>query len=356
MKKLIAAAMAAVLTLGVQVTAFAAAVNTKTSDITALTGLPINENGKQVAAAGDSIAPNQKIYYLIPPEAAKYLNDSKAFKLSVRKTTNGKYVNSVKLVEKKLLSSTGTNYYVPAGAASINKADPATYRTYAANARNTYLEIALKDTTSTDEFKVELTASFTARKANVDKGIAYAGGNLFFGNTASGENKINPNDKLNLKISFYMANDSGSGDTTVTVGEKGLIVKPDANSNNEIVFESSDTFATLTFKASDDPKKFYAKLTTKWPAALLAKFRNTDAVIRAFSPATIDSSSRATLALNNPFDEDVDPDDVCIYALNSKGVLVNATSSFTYNDDDDTFETKTRTLTTYIISDVKVRI
>lgn len=356
MKKLIAAAMAAVLALGVQVTAFATAVNTKTSDITALTGLPINENGKQVAAAGDSIAPNQKIYYLLPPEAAKYLNDSKAFKLSVRKTTNGKYVNSVKLVEKKLLSSSGTNYYVPAGSGAITT-DPATYKTYAANARNTYLEVDLKDTTSTDEFKVELTASFTARKANAGTGIQYAGGaTQFFGNTASGENKINPNDKLNLKISFYMANASDSGDTTVTVGEKGLIVKPDANSNNEIVFESSDTFATLTFKASDDPKKFYAKLATKWPAALLAKFRNTDAVIRAFSPATVDSSSRATLALNNPFDEDVDPEDVYIYSLNSKGVLVNATSSFTYNDDDDTFETKTRTLTTYIISDVKVKI
>jgi len=114
--------------------------------------------------------------------------------------------------------------------------------------------------------------------------------------------------------------------------------------------------ATLTFKANDDPDKFYAKLSTKWTSALLAKFRNTDAVIRAFSPATIDSSSRATLALNNPFDEDVDPEDVYIYALNSKGALVNATTSFTYNEDDDTFEIKTRTLTTYIISDVRVRI
>ena len=355
MKKLIAVAMAAVLALGVQVTAFAAAVNTKTSDITALTGLPINENGKQVAAAGDSIAPNQKIYYLLPPDAAKYLNDSKAFKLSVRKTTNGKYINSIKLVEKKLLSGTGTNYYVPAGAAAIT-ADPATYKTYAANARNTYLEISLKDTTSMDEFKVELTASFTARKANASTGIQYAGGSMFFGNTAVGENKINPNDKLNLKISFYMANASDSGDTSITVGAKGVVVKPDSNSNNEIVFESSDTFATLTFKANNDPDKFYAKLSTKWPAALLAKFRNTDAVIRVFSPATIDASSRATLALNNPFDEDVDPEDVYIYSLNSKGVLVNSTKNFTYNDDDETFETKTRTLTTYIISDVKVRI
>jgi len=128
MKKLIAAAMAAVLALGVQVTAFAASVNTQTSNITALTGLPINENGKQVAVAGDTIAPNQKIYYLIPPEAAKYLNDSKAFKLSVRKTTNGKYVSSVKLVEKKLLSNTGINYYVPKGSGAIDKTKIETYQ------------------------------------------------------------------------------------------------------------------------------------------------------------------------------------------------------------------------------------
>lgn len=353
MKKLIAAAMAAVLALGVQVTAFAASINTQTKDITALTGMPIDEDGKQVSA-GDSVAPNQKIYYLIPPQAAGLLNNSKNFRLSVRKTTNGKLIKSVKLVEKKLLPNSKTEYTVPAKNAAINKTDASTYRTYLANRRSTYLEIQLSDTTSTDEFKVELTASFTARKA-FKTPIQYAdAATTFFGNTAE-ENKISPNDKLNLKIRFYVANDSDVGDVTVTVGDKGIIVKPEANSENEITFESSDTFAALTFKANNDPDKFYAKLTTKWTTALLAKFKNTDAVIRRFSPAMIDASSRATLALNNPFDEDVDPDDVYIYTVNSKGGIVNATRNFVYNEDDDTFETKTRALGTYILSDVKVR-
>ena len=345
MKKIFAAAMAAVLALGVQVTAFAASINTMTKDITVLTGQPIDEDGKQIAA-GDSVAPNQKIYYLIPTQAAGILNDSKNFRVSVRKTTNGKFVKSVKLVEKKLLTNSTAKYNVPSNDTAK------TFQQYPANSRNTYLEIQLSDTTSTDEFKVELTASFTARKA-LTESIKYADNSAkFFGNE---ENKISPNDKLNLKVSFYISNKSETGDTTITVGDKGIIIKPEANSDNEITFESSDTFATLTFRANDNPDKFYASLSTKWAPGLLAKFKNTDAVMRKFAPSTIDSTSRATLALNNPFGEDVDPEDVCIYSVNSKGGIVNATKYFGYNEDDDTFETKTRTLGTYIISDVNVR-
>lgn len=348
MKKLIAAAMAAVLTLGMQVTAFAATINTQTKNITALTGQPIDEDGKQTGA-GDSVAPNQKIYFLIPPQAAGLLNNSKNFRMTTRKTTNGKFVKSVKLVEKILLPNSKVEYVVPADDKNKNSIVK-----FPASKRNTYLEIELIDTTYTDEFKVELTASFSARKA-FKTALNYADGKtVFFGNTAE-TNKINPNDKLNLKVSFYVANKSETGDATVTVGDKGLIVKPEANAENVITFESSDTFATLTFDANDDPSKFYAKLSTKWTPELLNKFRNTDAVMRRFAPVTVDSTSRATLALNNPFDEDVDPEDVYIYTVNSKGGVVNATQRFSYNEDDDTFELKTRTLGTYIISDVKIK-
>lgn len=353
MKKFIAAAMAAVLALGVQVTAFAASIQSQTKEITTLTGMPINEDGKQVSRS-DSVAPNQKIYYLIPPQAANMLNNSKNFRLSVRKNTNSKLVKSVKLVEKKLFPNSKTNYYLPAAAGAIDLKKSDTYKAYPASSRHTYLEIQLNDTTSTDEFKVELTASFSARKA-FQTPIQYADGSTTFFGNATGENKINPNDKLSLKVRLFVANELEQGDATVAVGDRGILVKPEANSENEITFESDDTFATLTFQANTDPDKFYAKLSTKWTASLLARFKNSDAVIRRFAPAMIDSSSRATLALNNPFDEEVDPKNVCIYTVNSKGGLVNATKKFVYNEDDDTFDTRTRVLGTYILSDVKIR-
>ena len=107
MKKFIAAAMAAVLALGVQVTAFAASIQSQTKEITTLTGMPINED-KQISRS-DSVAPNQKIYYLIPPQAANMLNNSKNFRLSVRKNTNSKLVKTGTVVEKNMCPITKTN-------------------------------------------------------------------------------------------------------------------------------------------------------------------------------------------------------------------------------------------------------
>jgi hypothetical protein len=61
MKKTNCAAMAAVLALGVQVTAFCAALSIpQTSDITALTGLPINENGKRWPQPEIPLRPTRK--------------------------------------------------------------------------------------------------------------------------------------------------------------------------------------------------------------------------------------------------------------------------------------------------------
>ena len=77
-------------------------------------------------------------------------------------------------------------------------------------------------------------------------------------------------------------------------------------------------------------------------------------MIRKFTAATIPASGRATLALNNPFDSDIDPDDVYIYTADSKGKLRDITRTVTYNEDDDTFELQTRTLTTYILSNERV--
>lgn len=160
---------------------------------------------------------------------------------------------------------------------------------------------------------------------------------------------------MTLTGTLYVGNQEEDGDSaSVTVGNKGVTIRPEKNVTNEVVFEGSDTYATLTYKANSNPSKFYAAMSTKWPSSLSSKFHNTDAVIRKFTAATIPASGRATLALNNPFDSDIDPDDVYIYTADSKGKLRDITRTVTYNEDDDTFELQTRTLTTYILSNERV--
>lgn len=343
MKKLFATMLAALIGLSGSVGAFAA--QTYSKKLTDLTSQAISEEGVAYAA-GDTITPNQVIYFLIPDESAKALGDSRTANLTVRKHLNGKLVKSVKLVEKKLVSGS-TTYSLPTGNVVDGKAK---YTTVKGKDRHTYIAVTLGDTTSSDEFKVDLTLTFTARKSTGMQ-VNYQGGKEF--------QKLGKSDKLALRLTFFVANKLEDGDSaTVSVGSKGVTIKPVKNQTNEIMFENgNDNVALLTFKASSNPGKLYARLSTKWTTDLARKFSRTDAVIRSFTPATIDSSSRATLAFYNPFDEDdVDPKKVYIYSVSANGKIVNVTSSFSYDEDEDAFVTKTRTLGTWIISDKKIKI
>lgn len=362
MKKLFAGILAAAMVLSLNVTAFAAS---STRNMIELTGEVISENGVQYKA-GDSVTPNQTVYYLIPPEAAKVLNNSKNVKVSTKKVKNSKLIKSIKLVEKKLVSSGTASATVPTQ--YIDNVDGKTKKGVSSISlinRNTYVAVELADTTGLDEYKVEFSVSFTPKAEVADflygtgstivtaaAGTPGTHNNVGFmkGNLLAGE-------RLTLDCGMYVANTQGSGDTSITVGTKGVTVKPVGGDDNEVIFENADgdQMALLSFRANSNPDKFYAKLSTKWTSELLSKFKNTDAVIRNFSAATIDASSRATLALNNPFDETVKTSRVYIYSVSSKGVLTDVTSTFTYNSDDDTFDTRTRTLGTYVISDVKVK-
>ena len=51
----------------------------------------------------------------------------------------------------------------------------------------------------------------------------------------------------------------------------------------------------------------------------------------------------------------MDPGDIYIYTADSKGNLKDITRTVYYNSDEDTFELQTRTLTTYILSDKRVK-
>lgn len=343
LKKLFAGLLAATTILAMNVTAFASSSNATVVQNEVFLGTPVNEDGGMYKF-DDAIEPNQKIYFYVPEAAEKYLNDSDVAKMSLKKSTNSKLVKSVKIVEKKLFSDAKITSTVLTGYAD----GKAVYTAVPLNARHTYIEVALNDTTSSEEYKVQFNTTFTSKKQfDPAKNSFFLNGNSFCFDAR--------NKKLQVNFSFYIGNPQiDDTDAQITVGSKGMTIKPVKNDENVITFESdSEEMAKLTFDASSNPDKFYAKLTTKWTSELLAKFKNTDAVIRKFNPAAIDSVGRATLALNNPYDED-DVDSVYIYSVNSSGKLINITSQFSYNSDDETFETKTRTLGTYIISDVKV--
>lgn len=369
MKKLLAALLAAVTILSLAAPALAAgpAAGSQSYAIYKVTGNPVDGNGRQFNA-NDTVSPGQTIYYALPETMAAWVDNASNFRLSTRKTSNGKLIKSIKLVEKKLTgTSSAQTVYLP------NQQDPTgkDYAAYKTGERRAYLAVELADTAVPEEVKVQFTATFTAKKPVV----------LCYGKRKVSEGEFEKvqtvndngttvntlkylrffdgkqNDKLTLTGNLYVANPQEEGDATVEVGSKGVTIKPERNSVNEISFEGADTVATLTFRANNNPRKFLARLTTSWPnAALSNKFRNTDAVIRKFSPATIDATSRATLSLNNPFAYDeVDPEDVYIYTADSKGNLKDITRSVYYNSDEDAFEVQTRTLTTYILSDKRVK-
>ena len=294
MKKTLSAALAAMLALGAAVPAFAA-VQTKEMEISSLSGGLVLEDGTQ-QSLNTSVLPSQTVYFLLPDSIASLVSSNKDYRLSVRKQRNSKLVKSVEIVEKRLTSSKKT-VYLPNVASPANRpgavANDPEWAAYSTKDRNTYLAVELNDTTSDQEYKIQLTATFTARKDNVS--IYYGNKSIRKAGSGTPIYTMNDGDKLALNVSFFVANQVQEGeDSDVTVGKTGKTIKPARNSENTVTFEGEDTLAVLSFKANSNPEKFYAKLTTKWPSGLLSKFQNTDAVVRQFSAATIPASSRAT--------------------------------------------------------------
>lgn len=362
MKKWIAGLLAAAAVCAMSLPASAAAV-TREIAIDKVCGRPVFDDGTQLSAKnyGSAVAPDQTIYFAMPRSLTDLLSNSRDYRLNVRKIKNAKLVKSVKIVEKKLADS-NTTIYLPnnsstnlsAAGTDAKAAKPNLYDTLNSFNRLTYLAVDLGEMTGSEEVKVEIEASITARKEKA----------LFYGNATVGSAKENQKllekgvgNKLTLRINLYVANpDDQSGDAEVTVGKNGMTVKPLKNEENTITFESDGTMAVLQFTANSNPDKFYAKLSTKWTSDLLKAFRDTDAVIRKFSPATLSATSRAKLMLINPFDPDeIDPEEIYIYQVNSKGGLSNVTGSFWYDADEDAFCTRTRTLGTWVLSDTRVK-
>lgn len=369
LKKLACAVLACAAAVAMLAVPASAATVNATQKIELLSGAPIDKDGVQYESIGDTITPGQTVYFLLPGDAGKILGNSTNIRVNARRSTNAKYIGNISVVSKRLTSGSGY-FTVPSG---FGKNDGySETNSVARNARNTYIAVELKDYTGEDELKIELDVSFTVRKSAANGyGFSYGTGTSSRKTGVSGAaSKANPvflsgddfktnGDKMTLRIQLYMGNNQvRNTDITILAGSAGQNIEPVAAEENTVTFEDrNDTLATLTYLASSNPDKFYAKLSTKWTSALLAKFENAEAFIYRFQDATIDSSSRAKLSINNPFDtEEVNPKKVYIYRVSTSGVLSNVTSSFTYDADEDAYTTKTRTIGTYVLSDTKIKL
>lgn len=261
------------------------------------------------------------------------LTNDDYFKFDVDKDDNGSMVKKVEVVEDKKLGDLD---------------------------RTAYLKIQLNDSTTTSDIKSNGTLTFKAKDSAADF------------QKASGSKKLNDNtqvwdDKEEIKIdyTFWINNYKAKNDDNPDSGDR-VYFDPDDNEDNTLIW--GDDRAGLFFEANDDASKFYARLSTKSDSEVYSEYGdpvNADLWFFDFvGSSTIPATSRATLTLGIPWDEDDDytpnPEDCFIYEKQEDGTLVDVTDKFTYDEDNDGtteiegWSIKTRTLGTYVISDTEL--
>ena len=209
--------------------------------------------------------------------------------------------------------------------------------------RSSWLRIEIAESEAVEEQKAVADLTFSARKES---------------------STFETGDYALLRLTLWIASEEASGgDADLEAGD-GVVYKPVANDKNTAEWEG---IASVSFSASDDADKFYAKLSTKADPEIYKLYgdpADADLYFRDFTGAlAADSTSRATLVLYNPWeDEDYQPDpDSChIYQVAADSSLSDITGIFTYlaHDEDGNevngWRTRTRTLGRYVISDVEL--
>lgn len=202
-----------------------------------------------------------------------------------------------------------------------------------------WIKIVIAPSDLTEEQKAELNLTFTAK----DDANGWAEG-----------------DYATVNLNLWISPPVKSGDDYDADPGEQFVYHPVSNDKNGVNW---DSVATLCFTADDDASKFYAKLSTKADGAVCERYPDAELYFRDFTgtPA-ISASSRATLTLLNPFAQEdraqVNPQSCHIYTKDVEGDLTDVTSLFTYLDTDedgneiDGWRIKTRTLGSYVISDV----
>ena len=265
------------------------------------------------------------------------LGDTDLFKWSFDKDGEGsKLIKSITVVNDKKLDQDKT----------------------ANGVRTTYLKVVTNQTFDDGEKKAKVDVEIKPKKTNNDD----------YDYVFTGSNKVDTSEKATFSLTFWVSNKEENGeDVDVETGD-GFVFNPTDNENNTIVY--GDDRAAIFFAADDDASKFYAKLSTKSMSDIYTEYGDpVDADLWFYDfvgNKTIPSTSRATLTLGIPWDEDddyvPDPTNVYIYELKTDGSLVDVTDKFTYSEDNDSttgiegWTIKTRTLGTYIVSDAELML
>lgn len=249
-----------------------------------------------------------------------------------------------------------------------------------------WLEVVVGDTMTSDEMKGTMTLEFKPQKSDLAEGIynfyksdlddlADVITTVVDDASKKDENIDAIKDYLDeeaytLKVdmTFWVNNVIEDGeDADVDAGD-AFVYNPVSNEENLVIWNTENgERASLKFDADDDADKFYAKLSIKSNSSIYAEYGDPVGADLWFydfvGSSTIPATSRATLTLGIPWDEDDDyvpasPKDCYIYRLNSDGTLEDVTSSFTYDEDGDIdgWYTRTRELGTFIVSDLELDI
>ena len=359
MKKLLSVVLAAATVASVGVTAFAADYE--------LNGVLVyDDSHNNVYANGnDTVTPDQKVYVSLaevgadiadqmtatlggdPDVPGSLLQDEDFFKFKYKKgSDNSKMITGIKLVEKDIGEAGG---------------------------RHEYIEIALADDWTDDEYKINPTFTFTAKddiylkkdKSRWVTGDDFADMSATTQATYFANPVISDGDEFEGEFTIWISNTEEDADADYAAGTGGVTLKPTKNDDNEIVwYDENDDIAMLTFEGDSSVDNFFPKLSTKWDNSTYATyFADQDAFIFDFiSNPDISSTSRPVLTIYDPYydyEEDeslVDSENVVIYQV-VDGELVDVTADWSYGETDDgemAYTTKTRQLGTYIFCEVAV--
>ena len=348
MKKFLCGILAASMVVGMSAMAFAAAPNYASV---------YNSDGKESVAEDDAdsytltgndgdhaditlnieaAVPTSEFYIPLQPNYTydavvvddEYLIDKDYWKFDSDKDTGSKLVSSISLVSEKVLGDLS---------------------------RNSYVKIVLNDTTSTSEQKTSGTITFEAKKNSGD----YDGDKEVKAGQAWTDEDV-----ITIDYTIWVSNVKVGNDDNPETGDR-VYMDPESNETNCLIW--GDDRAALEFESDDDAGKFYARLSTKSDSTIYAEYGDPVGAdlwfYDFFGNPTVPSTSRATLTLGIPWDEDddyvPDPENVYIYEVDADGYLVDVTSNFSYSEDEEEiagWSTKTRTLGTYIVSDMELDV
>lgn len=288
---------------------------------------------------GYTVEPDQDVY--LPLYAFEYLgvspidsvegtlDDADDWKLKVKKNEGSKMIKAVSIVDKN----------------------------FGSGRRHAYIKIELNDNYTNDDNKIDLDLTITnnSKKYWAVDVTGVEGLDSYGLNTSSG---------LKGNLIFWVKNQVQDADADFQAGDKGVVVNPSQDDDNEIVWsDENDDLARLTFTGDSDVVKFFPKLSTVWDNNdYAAFFNNQDAFIFNFvANPYISTTSRALLEIYNPYiDEDgnatANGEDIVIYQV-VDGELIDVTKNFAFTtneDGDEVFQTKTRQLGTYIFAEYPV--